>query len=596
MLQMIHPEHNPNHHPPFLASNHLHDGKAHLLLAASGSVATIKIPNILEALSSHPNLSIILLLTKSASSFLQGQSAEQPHFNTFHRIKNVDGVFLDEEEWVVPWTRGKGILHIELRRWADLLVVAPLSANTMAKVVGGWADNLLLSVVRAWDTTGIIDPLRIIPSSRTLATRKKRIIVAPAMNTAMWRHPVTKSQIRVLEEEWGVEGEKSEGQGWFEVVRPMEKELACGDVGDGAMKDWREIVKIIEKRLVLEDQRTTSVIRPLVKREFLFCRRTLKPRLHLFSPNNASSNLHSNNKSHPKSITSPDSHHGARSPYSEPPPERRSTRLSDQAAPKSYRYVSNKQAPSSSVQRPARKAPVTKDSKKAGNAKQNVSITGVFKKQQKVKAGRVSKKQKRRDATPELDLMDEFQAGVNEARMHISTRAKATFTSVHNGFSSKLQAFHGEDTAFLQRVSETAAILSTPLLEEKIETEIRRDGKSVVEIVEIGKRVAAFKALIDSEEAKLKQAWKEWDAVQEEYIELGVDVFGAELFGRSEAEGAGYKREIELLDLEHETRVEELEEEINEMGSETLKQMKAAEEEMDAAFKMAQAKLLTTLF
>lgn len=156
-----------------------------------------------------------------------------------------------------------------------MLVVAPLSANSMAKIVGGWADNLLLSVIRAWDTEGIVDPLRHVASepsvlingavdaadgevvsggsgSEILKRRKKRIIVAPAMNTAMWRHPVTKRQIRVLEEEWGVESEKSEGSGWFEVVRPMEKELACGDVGDGAMKDWKEIVKIIEQRLGLD--------------------------------------------------------------------------------------------------------------------------------------------------------------------------------------------------------------------------------------------------------------------------------------------------------------------------------------------------------
>ncbi|KAF8864999.1 flavoprotein [Acephala macrosclerotiorum] len=260
MLQMIHPEHDALHHPQFLVSDHLNDGKAHLLLAASGSVATIKIPNILQALSRHPNLSIIVLLTKSATSFLQGQSTEQPHYNTFRQIKNVDDLFLDEEEWVRPWKRGAGILHIELRRWADVLVIAPLGANTLAKIVGGFADNLLLSVIRAWDTTGIIDPLRLPPSSSQAsgtAGARKRIIVAPAMNTAMWRQPVTKRKIRVLEEEWGVEGEKSGGEGWFELLYPMEKELACGDVGDGAMKDWREIVKVIEERLDLGSPETT---------------------------------------------------------------------------------------------------------------------------------------------------------------------------------------------------------------------------------------------------------------------------------------------------------------------------------------------------
>lgn len=160
-----------------------------------------------------------------------------------------------------------------------MLVIAPLGANTLAKIVGGFADNLLLSVIRAWDTTGIIDPLRLPPSSSQASgtagavdggngevvnggqgsslPKRKRIIVAPAMNTAMWRQPVTKRKIRVLEEEWGVEGEKSGGEGWFELLYPMEKELACGDVGDGAMKDWREIVKVIEERLDLGSPETT---------------------------------------------------------------------------------------------------------------------------------------------------------------------------------------------------------------------------------------------------------------------------------------------------------------------------------------------------
>jgi phosphopantothenoylcysteine decarboxylase len=230
---------------PFLASSH-NDGKKHLLLAASGSVATIKIPNIVSALSHHPSLSIILILTQSATHFLAGQSDEQPPLQSLLNIPNVDGILLDEDEWIHPWKRGGGVLHIELRRWADILVIAPLSANTMAKIVGGFSDNLLTSVVRAWDTTGEIEALR--GASGEMIRKRKRILAAPSMNTAMWRHPVSRRQLRVLEEEWGVDGE---GEGWFEVLRPMEKELACGDVGDGAMKDWREIVGVIEERLEL---------------------------------------------------------------------------------------------------------------------------------------------------------------------------------------------------------------------------------------------------------------------------------------------------------------------------------------------------------
>lgn len=234
--------------PIFRASDYIGDGKHHLLLAASGSVATIKIPNILNALSHHTNLSIRLIFTKSAINFLAGQSAEQPSLESLRSIPNVDDIFLDDDEWVHPWKRGEAILHIELRRWAHLLVIAPLSANTLAKITSGFSDNLLTSVVRAWDTTGLVEATA--QGFEIGQMSKKRIIVALAMNTAMWRHPITKRQIRILEEEWAVSsGDETKSDGWFEVLRPQEKELACGDVGDGAMKDWKEIVEVILQRL-----------------------------------------------------------------------------------------------------------------------------------------------------------------------------------------------------------------------------------------------------------------------------------------------------------------------------------------------------------
>lgn len=270
MIHSGHDEHRERIAGPLLNAHALqNDGKHHLLLAASGSVATIKIPNILKALSHHPNLSTRVILTKSATNFLAGQSHEQPHIDQLRKITNVDGVYLDEEEWVHPWKRGNEILHIELRRWAHILVIAPLSANTLAKIVGGFSDNLLTSVVRAWDTTGTIDmPVHPSGSPSHSRLKKKRIVVAPAMNTAMWRHPITKKQIRVLEQDWGVseekvlmngesriegDGDEEGSEGWFEVLRPMEKELACGDVGTGAMEDWNVIVEVIEKRLGLKE-------------------------------------------------------------------------------------------------------------------------------------------------------------------------------------------------------------------------------------------------------------------------------------------------------------------------------------------------------
>ncbi|KAK0708729.1 flavoprotein [Apiosordaria backusii] len=226
----------------------IEDGKKHLLLAASGSVATIKLPVIVEALAPYAGqLSIRIVLTKSAGEFLNGQSIEQPTISALLHLPNVEAVYQDEDEWgPQPWRRGASILHIELRRWADMLVIAPLSANTLAKIVNGMSDNLLTSVVRAWDTDSSID------------LKKKYIAVAPAMNSAMWRHPITAKQIRTLQEDWGVRetlldanGSARLIDGWFQVIPPISKTLACGDTGDGAMAKVETICHLIKHRLNL---------------------------------------------------------------------------------------------------------------------------------------------------------------------------------------------------------------------------------------------------------------------------------------------------------------------------------------------------------
>ena len=212
--------------PAATVAETLNDGKTHLLLAATGSVATIKLPLILDSLKHHTNLSIRVILTKSGSKFLSGQSAEQPSAESLTSIPNVDGIHYDEDEWVVPWTREAPILHIELRRWADVLAVVPMSANVLAKMTGGLCDDLLTTVVRAWDTA--------------VAAKGPSILVAPAMNSMMWTHPLTAQQLAVLQD-WP----------WVEVLPPQSKTLACGDTGQGGMCDWKEIVGVIERRLGL---------------------------------------------------------------------------------------------------------------------------------------------------------------------------------------------------------------------------------------------------------------------------------------------------------------------------------------------------------
>jgi len=220
----------------FDAAQSVNDGKVHILLAASGSVATIKLPLIAKSLAKHGNVSVRIVVTESAKNFLQGQAEEQPSLEALTKSENIDGIYIDQDEWSKPWVRGDKILHIELRRWAHLLVIAPLSANTMAKMANGISDNLLTSMIRAWDTTGMID------------MRKKHIMIAPAMNTAMWRHPITKKQLKTIDHDWTTSDESL-----VILLKPMEKELACGDTGDGAMMDWKQIVVRVEQHLGLQD-------------------------------------------------------------------------------------------------------------------------------------------------------------------------------------------------------------------------------------------------------------------------------------------------------------------------------------------------------
>ncbi|KAF3058140.1 putative thymidylate synthase [Daldinia childiae] len=290
MLQAISSQHDAHHErrrKNSLASltGSLRDKKVHLLLAASGSVATIKLPLIIEALgkkhserNSGKELSIRVLLTPAASRFLGGQSHEQPPLSSLLSTPCVDGVYVDADEWREPWKRGDAILHIELRRDVSILF---LPLNSVSR---GFADGILTSVVRAWDAWGELDSDLVLANGEQplldgnrRRRQKKHIIVAPAMNTAMWRHPVTAKSLRVLEEEWGVyrnsnkaaqaptadeshtveeqveNADTDDDGGWFEVLRPQQKTLACGDVGDGAMMEWKDIVTVIEDRLGLNE-------------------------------------------------------------------------------------------------------------------------------------------------------------------------------------------------------------------------------------------------------------------------------------------------------------------------------------------------------
>ena len=131
-----------------------------------------------------------------------------------------------DDEWQ-GWNRmGDPVLHVELRDWADIVVIAPLSAHTLAKLASGLCDDTLTCVLRAWDFGHHVD------------RPAKYVVLAPAMNTAMWQHPLTQEQLQKIKS-------FSESD-VVRIVPPMVKTLACGEVGQGALADVKKIVTEVQ--------------------------------------------------------------------------------------------------------------------------------------------------------------------------------------------------------------------------------------------------------------------------------------------------------------------------------------------------------------
>lgn len=161
-----------------------------------------------------------------------------------------------DDEWN-KWNKiGDPVLHIQLRDWADVMVVAPLSAHTLAKLSNGLCDDTLSCIIRAWDygytstsssstCTAQINSNENSKRRNIIDKKQKSIIIAPAMNTAMWEHPITKQQLDVLRSFWNSEQYISKTV----IVDPQVKTLACGDLGKGAMADVAAIVDTVSKQL-----------------------------------------------------------------------------------------------------------------------------------------------------------------------------------------------------------------------------------------------------------------------------------------------------------------------------------------------------------
>ncbi len=176
-----------------------------IVLGVSGGIAAYKAPDLVRRLRER-GAEVQVVMTAGAQRFV-----------TPTTFQAVAGREVRAELWDPAAEAAMG--HIELARWADLILLAPATADLIARLSSGRADDLLTTLV--------------------LATEAK-VALAPAMNRLMWAHPATQANIAILRHR-GVD-----------VLGPGRGEQACGETGDGRMLEPLEIVAGVERLLPKE--------------------------------------------------------------------------------------------------------------------------------------------------------------------------------------------------------------------------------------------------------------------------------------------------------------------------------------------------------
>ena len=175
-----------------------------ILLAVSGCISAYKAANLTNQLTKL-GYDVHVLMTKAATDFITPLTLQ---------VLSKNAVHLD----VMTEENPKSVNHIELAKKAGLFVLAPASANTLAKLANGLADNMVTAIALA------------LPAE----TPK---LIAPAMNTNMYENPLTQRNLATLKEVG------------YEEIEPRSSLLACGDIGCGALAELDTIIERIEKSL-----------------------------------------------------------------------------------------------------------------------------------------------------------------------------------------------------------------------------------------------------------------------------------------------------------------------------------------------------------
>lgn len=172
-----------------------------ILLAVSGGIAAYKACEIVRALKKRGD-AVRVIMTRGAQEFVRPLTLQ---------VLSENPVGTD----IFDASYESEIGHIDLARWADIVLVAPATADLIGKLAGGLADDLLTTVL--------------------LATRAP-VLLAPSMNTQMWFHPMVQRNLDILQEVAG-----------YHVVSPDSGELACKEVGPGRLPDAPVVLQFLDR-------------------------------------------------------------------------------------------------------------------------------------------------------------------------------------------------------------------------------------------------------------------------------------------------------------------------------------------------------------
>ena len=197
-----------------------------ILIVIGGGIAAYKSLDLIRLLKKN-GAKIKTILTKSGKKFVTPLS-----ITTLTKNKTFEDVFDQNSEAKID--------HIALSRWADIIIVMPTTANFMAKLSVGRAEDLATTVILA---------------------SNKDILLAPAMNVRMWIHKATQKNLKILQD-----------YGYY-FVGPEKGEMACGEFGEGKMSSPRQIYSYLKKyfeyRNIIKKKRLKALVTTGPTREYL---------------------------------------------------------------------------------------------------------------------------------------------------------------------------------------------------------------------------------------------------------------------------------------------------------------------------------------